>query len=147
MNTHKTENSLSVRFSLFSLSSLSKLALVIPIVTFRSMYIPIDSVLPLSRLRLSRITANLEVKISSLFYHGNLTRGKKILWKRGEIAPRAISSLFRNIFKCISILQESNYIFICEMWLFDLSFPQFCKAYMSRNGYLELFQRVLWSSS
>ena len=49
--------------------------------------------LPLSRLRSSRIAAYLEVKICSLFKHENLTTGKKILWKRGEIA-----SNFHNIF-------------------------------------------------
>ena len=47
----------------------------------------------LSRPRLSRIIAYLEVKIWSLFKHENLTTGNKILWKRGEIAP-----LFHNIF-------------------------------------------------
>ena len=45
------------------------------------------SQLSLSRLRLSRITAYLEEKIWSLFYHRNLKSGYKILWKRGEIAP------------------------------------------------------------
>ena len=55
--------------------------------------------LSLSRPRLSRITAYLEVKIWSLPKHENLTTGKKILWKRGEIAPKgAISPLFHNIF-------------------------------------------------
>ena len=49
--------------------------------------------LSLSRPRLSRITAYLEVKFWSLFKHGNLRTGNKILWKRGEIAP-----LFHNIF-------------------------------------------------
>ena len=37
--------------------------------------------------------AYLKVKIWSLPEHENLTTGKKILWKRGEIAP-----LFHNIF-------------------------------------------------
>ena len=36
----------------------------------------------LSRFSLSRITVYLEVKIWSLFEHGNLTIGNKILWKR-----------------------------------------------------------------
>ena len=49
--------------------------------------------LSLSRPRLSRITAYLEVKIWSLFKHENLTTDNKILWKKGEIA-----SLFHNIF-------------------------------------------------
>ena len=55
--------------------------------------------LSLSRPRLSQKTAYLEVKIWSLFLHGNLTTVNKILWKRGEIAPGAISPLFHNIFK------------------------------------------------
>ena len=48
---------------------------------------------------LSRITAYLEVKILSLPKHENLTTGKKILWKRGEIAPKEQFLLFfHNIF-------------------------------------------------
>ena len=42
--------------------------------------------LSLSRPRLSRMPAYLEVKIWSLFKHENLITGNKILWKRGEIA-------------------------------------------------------------
>ena len=75
--------------------------------------------LSLSRLRLSRITAYLGVKIWSLFKHENLTTGNKTLWKRGEIA---ISPLFHNIFN-ISLTSGVNYILIYEMWLFDLFFP------------------------
>ena len=77
--------------------------------------------LPLSRPRLSRISAYLEEKIFSPFKHWTLTTGINILWKE---------------------LQESNYIYICEMWLFDLFilFPQFCKSDMSRHKYLEVFQ-------
>ena len=58
----------------------------------------IYSRLSLSRLRLSRITAYLEVKIWSLFKHENLTTGNKILWKRGEIAPKEQFLLFSTIF-------------------------------------------------
>ena len=43
--------------------------------------------LSLSRPRLSRIIAYLEVKVWSLPKHENLITGNKILWKRGEIAP------------------------------------------------------------
>ena len=28
-------------------------------------------------------------------------------------------------------------MFICEIWLFDLYFPQFCTSDMSKYGYLE----------
>ena len=34
-------------------------------------------------------------------------------------------------------------MYICEMGLFDLFCPQFCKSDMSRYGYLEVFQTVL----
>ena len=56
------------------------------------------SQLSLSRLRLSRITAYLEKKISSLFLHRNLKSGYKILWKRGEIAPGEQFLPFSTIF-------------------------------------------------
>ena len=36
-----------------------------------------------------------------------------------------------------------NYMFICEMWLFDWYFPQFCKSDMSKYGYLEVIQGSL----
>ena len=54
--------------------------------------------LSLSRPRLSRITAYIEVKFWSLFYDGNLRTGNKILWKRGEIAPKKQFLLFSTIF-------------------------------------------------
>ena len=50
-----------------------------------------------------------------------MTTGNKILWKRGEIAPKgAISPLF-HIFS-ISLFSGVKLHIICEMWLFDLSF-------------------------
>ena len=33
-------------------------------------------------------------------------------------------------------------MFICEIWLFDWYFPQFCTSDLSKYGYLEVFQRV-----
>ena len=44
------------------------------------------------------------------------------MWKRGEIAPKEQFLLFYTIFSVYLYFQESNYIFICEIWLFDLSF-------------------------
>ena len=44
------------------------------------------------------------------------------MWKRGEIAPQEQFLLFSTIFSVYLYFQESNYIFICELWLFDLSF-------------------------
>ena len=76
-------------------------------------------------------------------YHGNLTSSNKILWKRGEIAPQMQYLLFSTIFSIYLQLQEPNYIYICEMWLFDLFCPQFCKSDMSRYGYLEVFRESL----
>ena len=74
---------------------------------------------------------NSKSKSGPHFQHGNLTTGNKLLWKRGEIAP-----FFCNIFN--RSLQESKYILINEMWVFDLFFPQFCKSDMSRYGDLEV---------
>ena len=38
--------------------------------------------------------------------------------------------------------KESNYIVICEIWLFELFFPQYYKSDMSKYEYLEVFSRV-----
>ena len=77
----------------------------------------------LSRTRLSRITAYREVKIWSLSKPKHLTTGKKKkkkkkCGKRGEIAPKEQFLLFFTIV-LIYLFQESNYIYICEMWLFE----------------------------
>ena len=69
--------------------------------------------LSLYRPRLSRITAYLEVKIWSLPKHENLTTGKNILWKRGEIAPKEQFLLFSTILSIHLKLQYSNYTYIC----------------------------------
>ena len=73
----------------------------------------------LSRLRLSRVTVDLEVKNWCLFKHENLTTGNKILWEREEIASKRATS---PLFHMFSISLASNYIFICVMKLFDLFF-------------------------
>ena len=44
------------------------------------------------------------------------------MWKSGEIAPKEQFLLFSTIFSVYLFFQESNYILICEMWLFYLSF-------------------------
>ena len=56
-----------------------------------------------------------------------------------------VMSPFSNTMFNVLQTKESNYIFICEMWLFDLVFPKFCRPYMSRYGYFEVFQRVPWT--
>ena len=90
-------------------------------------------------------TAYLEVKIWSLPKDENLTTGNKILWKRGDIAPKEQFLLFSTVFSIYLEFLESSYIYICKMWLFDLFLPQFCNSDMSRYGYLEVFQRVRWN--
>ena len=50
-----------------------------------------------------------------------MTTVNKIMWKRGEIAAKEQFLLSSTIFSAYLYFQESNYIFICEMWLFDLS--------------------------
>ena len=72
------------------------------------------------------------MKILSLPKHENLTTGNKIVWQRGEIAPKEQFLLFSTIFSIHLYLQESNYIYICYMWLFELFLPQFCKSDMVR---------------
>ena len=44
------------------------------------------------------------------------------MWKRGEIAPKEQFLLFSTIFSVYLYFQGSNYIFIYEMWLFELFF-------------------------
>ena len=43
------------------------------------------------------------------------------MWKRGKIAKEQFF-LFSTIFSVYLYFKDSNYIFICEMWLFDSSF-------------------------
>ena len=101
----------------------------------------IYSPLSLSRPRLFRITAYLEVKIWSLFKHENLTTGNKILCKRGEIAPNFSS--FPQYFKYISDFRSQiTYSFVkCGCSIYFSSILQ-----MSRYEYLEAFQGVPWTS-
>ena len=49
---------------------------------------------------------------------------------------------FPQYFQYIFLTRGSNYMFICEIWLFHWYFPQFCISDMSKYGYLEVFQRV-----
>ena len=75
----------------------------------------IYSRLSLSRLPLSRMTAYPEVKIWSLFQHGNI----KILWKRGEIAllPRSNFSSFPQYFQYISNLRIKLHIHLWNVFV------------------------------
>ena len=51
-------------------------------------------------------------------------------------------SFSTNFLNMYGSLKESNYMFICEIWLLDWYFPQFCKSDMLKYGHLEVFQRV-----
>ena len=62
----------------------------------------IHSRLSLYRLRLSRITAYLEMKSWSLFYHRNLTRGNKKCGKEEKLLLRNNFSSFPQYFQYIS---------------------------------------------
>ena len=86
--------------------------------------------LSLSRLRLSRIIVFVEVKIFSLFLHGNLTTGNKILWKRGEIAPQEQFLLFLQYFN-ISLRSLVIYSFVkcgCSIYYFLNSANLICRC-------------------
>ena len=71
----------------------------------------------------------LEVKILSLLKHENLTTGKKILWKRGEIAPNFSS--FPQYFQYISNFKSPiTYIFVkcgCSNYFFLNSANLICQ--------------------
>ena len=103
--------------------------------------------LSLSRLCLFRTTAYLEVKTWPMFKHESLTTGNKILSKRGEIAPKEQFLLFATIFSIYLKLQESNYIFICEMLLSRviLSFLNSANLICRATGISNYF-RVPWTS-
>ena len=93
--------------------------------------------LSLSQLRLSRITSYLEVKLWSLFEHENLTTGNKIMWERGEIAPKEQFLLFSTIF---SIYLTSGVKLHSHLWNVLLRFIfssilqiWFVEVWISRN--------------
>ena len=84
--------------------------------------------LSLSRLRLFRMTANLEMKIWCLFKHETLTTSNKIMWKR-----RSNFSSFPHYFQYISNFRSQiTYSFMkCGCSVFSL---HFCKS----DNYVEV---------
>ena len=105
--------------------------------------------LSLSRLRLSRITAYLEVKIGSLFKHVNVNISEhvsKYCGKEEKLLLRSKFSSFAQYFQYASNFR-SQITYLFEKCAFSIYFfPQFCKSDMSRYGCLEVFQRVSWTS-
>ena len=96
--------------------------------------------LSLSRTRLSRIAAYLEVKIWSLPKHENLITGNKILWKRGERSNfssfpqyfRSNFSSFPQYFQHISNFKSPiTYTFVkcgCSIYFFLKSANLICRS-------------------
>ena len=98
----------------------------------------------LSRTRLFRSTANPEVKIWSLLKHETMTTGNKIMWKRGEIAPKEQFLLFSTLlYIYISNFRgHIPYIFVkcgCSIYCF----PHSLNSDMSRYGYFDVFSESL----
>ena len=107
--------------------------------------------LSLSRPRLSRIIAHLKVKIWSLPKHENLTTGKKVLWKRGEIAPANficrgtdISMYFR---ESLAIRDSESRLYIGWQRIKTNIIASFCYfnhlLYISKNNFNYLFIHLL----
>ena len=72
-------------------------------------------------------------------------RQQNIVEKRRNCSLGAISPLFHNIFN-ISNLGVKYHIHYVKGGCSINCFPQFRKSDMSKYGYLEVFQRVSWSS-
>ena len=79
----------------------------------------------------------LEVKISSLFVHENVTTGNKIFWKKTEKLL-----LRRNFFSFPQYFRSQLHIHL-KCSCLNYFFPHFCKSDLSRYGYLEVFQSLL----
>ena len=71
-------------------------------------------------------------KVWSLFLHGNLTTGNKILWKRGEIVSKEQFLLFSTIFQFISNFKSQiTYSFVkfgCLIYFFLNSANLICRG-------------------
>ena len=80
----------------------------------------------------SRMTAYLEEKIWYLFERRNLTKGNKILWIRGELAPEEQFHPFPTIFSIYisnyrSLMSYSFVKFGCAICIFLNSENQMCR--------------------
>ena len=97
--------------------------------------------LPLSRTRLSRITAYLEVKIWSLPKHENLTTGKKYCGKEEKLLPRSNFSSFPQYFQNVSNLGVRLYIHSvkggCSINCFPESANLICRSTDISNCFIE----------
>ena len=66
-------------------------------------------------------------------------KSNKILWKRGDIAPKEQFLPFPTIFSIKLYLQVSKLHFVCEIWLFDLFFLNFASPICQGTDFLEVF--------
>ena len=108
---------------------------------YQSIFIGKYSRTSISRTRLFRITAYLEVKIWSQFQHETMTTGNKIMWERGEIAPKEQFLLFSTLFYIYisNFRSQITYSFVkCDCSIY--CFPHSLNSDMSKYGYLEVFQ-------
>ena len=100
-----------------------------------------------SRPLLSQLSVILNNRLSQrenlilVLTHKSNIRYQNSVGKRRSCSSGTIYPLFHNIFNIYFLLNESNYMFICEIWLFHWYFPQFCKSDLSQYGFLEVFQR------
>ena len=83
-------------------------------------------------------------KSGPYFNHETMATGNKIMWKRGEIAPKEQFLLFSTLFYRIYISNfrsQITYSFVkcgCSIYCFTHSL----NSDMSRHGYLKVFQWV-----
>ena len=73
------------------------------------------------------------------------TTGKTYYGKEEKLLLRSTFSSFPQYFQYTFIYISRVQLYICEIWLCELFFLQFCTSGMLRNGYLEVFQRVPWN--
>ena len=96
----------------------------------------------LSRPRKSQMTAYLEVKTCSLPKLEHLTTGKKYCGKEEKLLLRSNFSSFPQYFNIPLTSRVQLRIYLLNV-VVRIIFSQFCKSYMSRYGYLEVFNSPL----
>ena len=106
----------------------------------------IYSRLSLSRTRLSRIIAYLEVKSGPCFNTEIYQQAIKYCGKEEKLLLRSNFSSFPQYFQYISCLGVKLHVHSVKGGCSIICFPQFRKSDMSKYGYLEVFPRVPWSS-
>ena len=95
----------------------------------------------ISNHRLSR-SENLVPVLNTEIYQ----QATKYCGKEEKLLLRSNFSSFSQYFQYISNLGVKLHIHSVKGGILINCFPQFCKSDMSKYGYLEVFQRVPWSS-